>query len=919
MFGYFLWFVACSETEKQDIDDDGDGILVQEDCDDSDPSIGVATEFFVDGDGDGYGSIVQTEFGCSPPQGFVENQEDCDDGNEDIHPGADEICDVFDNDCDGEINNEAIDMIVFYQDTDGDGYGDELNSVESCDVPDGYVEDGSDCNDENDQVHPEGVEICDGIDNDCDGEIDINAVDMIEFYVDGDGDGYGDSTLSELHCSLPEGFSDSNTDCDDADATTHPSASEICDGSDNDCDGAIPEDELDGDGDGYISCLFDTNIWNGSADVVGGEDCDDTATSIYPGADELCSTEQDDDCDGVVNEDDAVDADTWYADTDADTYGDPNNPMQSCAQPIGYVQDMLDCDDGNAQINPQAFDVAANGIDEDCSGADAQGIDGDGDGFLDTEDCNDGDVNINPSAIEVCDGVDNNCDGQTDEGVTTTFYADDDGDGFGSTPVEACSISAGLSTVDGDCDDSDAQTGPNMAPMETDQSLCYTDGDGDGWGDNNPSTGVDAGSDCDDSSASLNQNDGDSDGVSTCDGDCDDGNSAIHPSASEVCDGIDNNCDQQIDEGVQNTYYFDGDGDGFGDPSTTQESCSILVGYVTDNTDCDDSSGAIHPSASEVCDGADNDCNAFIPSDEVDDDGDGYVECSYSSVTWIGSTSVLGGGDCNDGDEFTYVGAASLDSTSQCMTDSDGDGYGDEQPVTGVVGGTDCDDGDLGIHPEATEVYGDQVDNNCDGEFTDWSEVENIFSNNGCLGCHGSSGGLTITYSNIVSVTDGGTGLSYIEPNSPSDSYLWHKINGTQSSVGGGGSKMGNISPSDLSYIESWINEGAPISYANNIEATLSSCTGCHGFSGGFALNYDNFSSTSSAGIPYITAGDAQQSYLWHKINGTQSSVGGGGSNMANKPGVNLSSSDLDLIEAWIQAGALPQNLFLFEFSGNQW
>ena len=78
---------------------------------------------------------------------------------------------------------------------------------------------------------------------------------------------------------------------------------------------------------------------------------------------------------------------------------------------------------------------------------------------------------------------------------------------------------------------------------------------------------------------------------------------------------------------------------------------------------------------------------------------------------------------------------------------------------------------------------------------------ESIFSSNGCLGCHGGSGGLTITYASIVSVTDGGTGLSYIEPNSPSDSYLWHKINGTQSSVGGSGSKY--ISTSDLGYIES--------------------------------------------------------------------------------------------------------------------
>ena len=640
--------------------------------------------------------------------------------------------------------------------------------------------------------------------------------------------------------------------------------------------------------------------------MIGGEDCDDGRILVFPGADEFCSTAFDDDCDGVVNEDDAVDVSTWYADADSDTYGDPNNTQLSCSEPTGYVQDMLDCDDGNASINPQALDIAANGVDEDCSGADAQGVDGDGDGFLDTEECNDGNANINPGATEVCDEVDNNCDGQIDEGVTTTFYVDADGDGFGSTPVEECSISAGLSTIDGDCDDLDAQTGPSMAGLEVDQSLCYTDGDGDGWGDSSPNSGVDTGTDCDDSSVSLNQNDDDTDGFSTCDGDCNDGDGSIHPSANEVCDGVDNNCDQQVDEGVQTTYYLDGDGDGFGDPNSTQESCSILSGYVTDNTDCNDGDGSINPSAIEVCDGADNDCNTSVPSDELDDDGDGYVECDFSSTTWIGSTSVVGGEDCDDTDAFTYVGVASLDSTSQCMTDGDGDGYGDEQPVSGVVSGTDCDDGDSGVNTGATEVYGDLVDQDCDGKFTDWSDVEDIFASNSCLGCHGNSGGLTITYPNIVSVTDGGTGLSYIEPNSPQDSYLWHKINGTQSSVGGSGGKMGNISASDLSYIESWINEGAPLSYANNIEPILSSCSGCHGFSGGFSLSYNDFASTSSAGIPYITPGDAQQSYLWHKINGTQSSVGGGGSNMANKPGVNLSSSDLDVIEAWIQSGALP-------------
>lgn len=136
------------------------------------------------------------------------------------------------------------------------------------------------------------------------------------------------------------------------------------------------------------------------------------------------------------------------------------------------------------------------------------------------------------------------------------------------------------------------------------------------------------------------------------------------------------------------------------------------------------------------------------------------------------------------------------------MTNGDGDEYGDEQPVSGVVSGTDCDEGDSGVNIGATEVYGDLVDLDCDGTFTAWSDVENIFASNSCLGCHGNAGGLTIA-------NPGGTGLAHIEPNTPEDSHLWHKINGTQSSVGGSGGKMGNISASDLSYTGAWIQAGA--------------------------------------------------------------------------------------------------------------
>ena len=129
--------------------------------------------------------------------------------------------------------------------------------MESCEKQDGYVEDGSDCNDNDEQVHPDGVEICDEIDNDCDGEIDINALDMVEYYVDSDGDGYGDAAFPELHCALPEGFSENQDDCNDGNFGIYPSAPEICDGLDNDCDETLPQDEVDGDGDGYISCSFE--------------------------------------------------------------------------------------------------------------------------------------------------------------------------------------------------------------------------------------------------------------------------------------------------------------------------------------------------------------------------------------------------------------------------------------------------------------------------------------------------------------------------------------------------------------------------------------------------------------------------------------------------------------------------------------
>jgi len=161
--------------------------------------------------------------------------------------------------------------------------------------------------------------------------------------------------------------------------------------------------------------------------------------------------------------------------------------------------------------------------------------------------------------------------------------ADADGDGWDSTV---------------DCDDGD--------PL-----LNLDDLDNDGW------TTCDG--DCHDTNGALNLDDDDGDGWSTCDGDCDDWSSAVHPGASESCNGTDDDCDGSTDEDVTTTYYHDGDGDGYGDPSDATQACALPGGYASNSQDCNDSSSSIHPGATELCDGQDNNCDGTALSSLSDD------------------------------------------------------------------------------------------------------------------------------------------------------------------------------------------------------------------------------------------------------------------------------------------------------------
>jgi hypothetical protein len=742
-----LLFACRAEgTTKYIPDRDGDGINEDEDCDDADPRVGAATTYYYDSDADGHGDAASGDGFCDRPEGYAEVGDDCDDTNNAVYPGAEEICDELDNDCDGVVDNGA-EATAYYTDADGDGYGDDGSEVWGCEQPAGTATVGGDCNDADPAYNPGATE------EDCEDPNDYNCDGSVG-YADADGDGFA-------ACA----------ECNDGDAAVHPDATEVCNGDDDDCDGLVDDDDdsldlasaspvyADLDADGYGDPA--TAAWMcdaGPGWVTDATDCDDLRPDINPGATEACNG-YDDDCDGLVDDaDDSLDASTgstWYTDADGDGYGDDTTAMSACEAPAGAVAYGGDCNDTDTAYNPGATEAdCTDPNDYNCDGSVGY-ADNDGDGFAACEECDDANAANYPGATEVCDGADNDCDGTVDEADAvdaSTWYADADTDGYGdpATAQTACDAPAGFVADATDCDDTDTAVNPASAEVcdgvdndcdgtvdedtAADASVWYADADGDGFGD-----AASALSSC--SAPSGYVADGD---------DCDDTNAAVSPSALELCNGLDDDCDGDVDEDSSLdvlTWYADADGDGFGDAGAAVVDCDQPAGYVDDDQDCDDTDAAVSPDGMEVCDGVDNDCDGTIDEDSAADaptwyadaDGDGYGDPDVWAVACEGGIGTVDNGDdCDDTDAAVNPDAievcdnldndcdggvdnAAVDADTW-YADADGDGYGDpsttadacDAPEGWVADNTDCVDTNAAINPAATEIC-DGIDNDCDG------------------------------------------------------------------------------------------------------------------------------------------------------------------------------------------------------------
>ncbi len=384
------------------------------DCNDNNAAVNIPQSYFVDADGDGFGSSTLAML-CSAtaPTGYSSNSTDCND------------------------NNAAVNAPQsYFVDADGDGFGSStIAMLCSATAPTGYSSNSTDCNDNNAAVNaPQS------------------------YFVDADGDGFGSTTVAMLCSSTaPAGYSNNSTDCDDANAAINTSQTYFVD--------------ADGDGFGSTTTAQLCTTFAPAGYSSNSTDCDDANAVINIGqtyfvdADgdgfgstttaQLCAlsapagySSNSTDCDDANAAVNSIQ--TYFVDADEDGFGSTTSALFcTLIAPLGYSSNSTDCDDGNANINSSKSEICNNNIDDDCDGLIDENCnnviyyqDLDNDSFgnpavfiivpagspvigyvLNNNDCNDANAAINPNALEICNGIDDNCDGSIDNNIPSIAIA----------------------------------------------------------------------------------------------------------------------------------------------------------------------------------------------------------------------------------------------------------------------------------------------------------------------------------------------------------------------------------------------------------------------------------------------------------------------------------------------------------------
>ncbi len=725
---------------------------------------------------------------------------DCNDSDGTVNPAAAEVCDAAlrDENCDGTSNPISLCTCSGTASRPCAQPGACAAGTQTCSSGQWGL-----CS-----VQPI-PEACNAADDNCNGVTDEGVT--VTCYSDADGDMFAPSgTTGTAQCPVvgrdavggcPSGFTNrapasASIDCLDTNATVNPLTVEVCNGADDNCNGAIDEGVS-------VTCYTDTDndtfapagsagatqcpvagrgaaggcpsATTNRAPTTGATDCLDANGSAFPGAPEVCNG-VDDNCSGTVDEGTTV---TCYPDVDNDTYaaaGAASSPQCPNATrgavggcPVGYTNrspaTAVDCSDTSAAQNPAQPEVC-NAVDDNCNGTVDEGttvtcyVDGDNDTYAllsagavsrcpvsgrasvggcdvgytnrppaTAADCTDTNAAQNPGQVEVCNALDDNCNGAADEGTTVTCFVDADNDTYAlasALAVNRCPV-PGRASVGG-CDVGYTNRSPATASDCADTSAAQNPGQVEVCNgiDDNCTGGVDEGV------TTTFHRDADGDGYgaltptqSACTAppgyvanslDCDDASTSRNPASSEVCDGVDNDCDGSIDEGVAQVYYRDADGDGFGNPALPSSmSCGANPGYSRVAGDCDDANAARSPGAAEACNGLDDNCNGVLDGANEDDDRDGYAD------TACGAACSGSCGDCSDLRPDVHPGAVEICDgvDSNCNAALDGPGEDDDGDLhadraCADAAGNDCDDANPAIYAGAAELC-NNVDNNCDG------------------------------------------------------------------------------------------------------------------------------------------------------------------------------------------------------------